>query len=72
MVELFGKALASVPLREAQRRIYLVVNCAFHTIADIFRAAEGHSTHSPVASKKPMVEQLVLLLESFFCASSRN
>lgn len=72
LVHVFDKALSAVPQREAQRRIYLVVTITFHTIADIYRAGEQQSPGSPVASKKPMVEQLILLLDAFFSASSYN
>lgn len=72
LLKVLEGALATVPPREAQRRVYLVVNITFHTIADIYRAGEQQPPGSPVASKKPMIEQLVLLLESFFCAPSRS
>jgi AcrR family transcriptional regulator len=70
LVAVFNKALARVSGREAQRRIYLVVTNTFHSIADIYRAAEQHPANSPVASRKPMVEQLILLLNAFFSAPS--
>ena len=72
LVDVFNQALAAVPNREAQRRIYLVVTNTFHSIADIYRAADHQPVDSPVASKKPMVEQLILLLDSFFSAPSHD
>jgi AcrR family transcriptional regulator len=68
LVNVFEKALSAVPPREAQRRIYLVVTNTFHSIADIYRASEQQATGSPVAARKPMIEQLILLLNAFFSA----
>lgn len=68
LVAVFDTALAGVHPREAQRRIYLAVINTFHSIADIYRAAEQQASRSPVASRKPMVEQLILLLNAFFSA----
>ena len=68
LVKVFEHALAALSPREAQRRIYLAVTITFHTIADISRAGAQQPTGSPIASKKAMVEQLILLLEAFFSA----
>lgn len=68
LVEVFEQALSGVPPREAQRRIFLVVTNTFHSIADIYRASQQQAAGSPVAARKPMVEQLVLLLNAFFSA----
>lgn len=72
LVRVFEQALSGVPRREAQRRIYLVVTNTFHSIADIYRALEQQASGSPVAARKPMVEQLILLLNSFFSAPPCN
>jgi AcrR family transcriptional regulator len=64
--------LGLLPAREAQRRIYLAVTITFHTIADIYRAGAQQPAGSPIASNKPMVEQLILLLKTFFSAPSHN
>ena len=72
LVEVFNRALSAIPHREAQRRIYLVVTNTFHSIADIYRAAAHQPAGSPVASKRPMVQQLILLLDAFFSAPSNH
>ena len=63
---LLEQALGSLPPREAQRRIYLAVTITFHTIADIYRASAQQAAASPIARRKPMVEQLICLLHAFF------
>ena len=68
LVKVFEHALSALPAQEAQRRIYLAVTITFHTVADISRAAARQPNRSPIASKKAMVEQLILLLEAFFGA----
>ena len=70
MEAVFAKALGALTPREAQRRIFLVVDITFHAIADIYRAAKLQSAGSPLASRKAMIEQLVLLLDAFFSAPS--
>lgn len=65
---LFNRALAKLPPQEAQRRIYLVVNITFHTIADIYSANENEASAGPTSAVKPMVQQLVCLIESYFNA----
>ena len=72
LVTVFENALGLLPAREAQRRIYLAVTITFHTIADIYRAGGQQPPGSPIASNKPMVEQLILLLKTFFSAPSHN
>jgi AcrR family transcriptional regulator len=64
---LLDEALASLPGREAERRIFLAVNITFHSIANIYRNAT-RKTSSPLSARGPMVEQLVCMLESFFRA----
>lgn len=56
-------ALASMPDSEAQRRVYLGVITAFHSLADIYSAGEWSAR-----ARKKMVDQLICLLESFFAA----
>ena len=68
----FERALADIPGREAQRRVYLMVTNTFHSIADIYRAAEQQPRSSAVAKTGPMVEQLILFLQSFFSAPTRG
>lgn len=68
LAKVFDVALATLPPREAQRRIYLVVTITFHTIADIYRAGAQQPPSSPIANTRPMVEQLVCLLDNFFSA----
>ena len=59
-------ALTHLPRREMQRRIYLVVSSTFHSIAEIYRAAEPASA----GKRKPMIDQLLLMLTAFFEAAS--
>lgn len=68
----FNQALSALPPREAQRRIYLVVNITFHSIADIYRASLQQPTGSPIATKKPMLEQLICLIESYLSAPAQG
>ncbi len=68
---LLDEALASLPVREAKRRIFLAVNITFHSIANIYRNTAG-TTRSPLSARGPMVEQLVCMLESFFLAGART
>lgn len=68
LADVFEMALSAMPPREAQRRIYLIVTITFHTIADIYRAGAQQPPASPIANRKPMVEQLICLLDSFFSA----
>ena len=72
LADVFEIALSTIPPREAQRRIYLIVTITFHTIADIYRAGAQQPPASPIANRKLMVEQLVCLLDSFFSAPSRG
>ncbi|MEH6586684.1 MAG: TetR/AcrR family transcriptional regulator [Halioglobus sp.] len=67
----FDRALSAVPAVESQRRIYLVVTITFHTIADVYRASQ-QSSASPIANKKPMVDQLICLLDAFFSAPAQQ
>lgn len=70
LVDVFEKALCQLPQREVQRRIYLVVTNTFHSIADIYRASDQQAATSALADKNAMLEQLILLLNSFFSAPS--
>jgi AcrR family transcriptional regulator len=69
--KLLDEALASLPTREAQRRIFLAVNITFHSLANIYRNA-NNKTRDPLAARGPMVEQLACMLESFFRADARG
>jgi len=68
---LFDAALVDLPPREAQRRVYLVVNTTFHAIADIFRQPQTGSDQV-LGARGPMVEQLVGLVESCLAAAGRD
>lgn len=70
LVDVFDAALVELPPREAQQRTYLVVTTTFHTIADIYRASDQLPAGSPIAGRKRMIEQLVLLIASYFSAPS--
>ena len=65
---LLDQALAHLPDREARRRVFLVVNTAFHAIADIHRAAETGS-RIPETALGPMAEQLIRMLSVFLEAA---
>lgn len=66
---LFEEALSALPGKESERRIYLAVNITFYSIANIYRTRKMTKSH-PSTARKPMVEQLVCMLESFFLAPS--
>lgn len=68
LARVFASALSGLCADEAQRRIYLVVTNAFHSIADIYRASGNTSGDGGLARTEPLVEQLVLMLEAFFSA----
>lgn len=70
--KLFAEAMQPLPTIELQRRVYLAVNTTFHCIADIYRGATQASRPRTLVAKKPMVEQLVCLLEAFFSAPPRR
>ena len=69
LLGLFETALSHLPRREMQRRIYLVVSSTFHSIAEIYRASEQPSSGS-AGNRRPMVDQLLLMLSAFFAAAS--
>ena len=70
LVALFDSALAHLPPREVQRRIYLVVVNTFHSLADIYRAEGDRRAGDPIASRRLMVEQLLLMLEAYLSAAA--
>lgn len=70
LVNLFERAVVSIPAEEAQRRIYLAVTIAFHSISDIYRANDRQVPGSAVADRGLMLEQLIGLLQSFFSMPS--
>lgn len=68
LATVFDRALSAVGPREAQRRVYLVVNTTFHAIAEIYRGdAPGRSTTAQRA-RGAMVEQLICMLSAFLAA----
>ena len=68
---LFDSALAELPPREAQRRVYLVVNTTFHGIADIYRQPKD-GLNPVLNARGPMAEQLVGLVQAGLAAPSRE
>ena len=64
---IFDRALDGLPQREARRRVYLVVNTAFHSVAEVCNASDGPS-RSPLSNRGAMVEQLVCMLSAYLAA----
>ncbi len=69
---LLEAALGELPRGEAQLRINLVVNTAFHAIGEIFQGSEAVSLQQPLSSRMAMVEQLLCMLTLFFAAPSQQ
>ena len=67
LTAVFEAALAELQPIEARRRIYLVVNSAFHAITEIYRPGPERTIGSGPA-RAAMVEQLVCMLSAFFQA----
>ncbi|NIB37991.1 TetR/AcrR family transcriptional regulator [Pseudomaricurvus alkylphenolicus] len=70
--ELLDDAMSALPSAEAQRRIHLAVNIAFHSLADIYRTQIKKRKSLKTKARDQMIEQLVCVLESFFAATARE
>lgn len=69
--KIINQALTELKPTEAKRRIFLAVRFTFHSIADIYRAAQSSNAKQPdrsICDHNKMVEQIVLTIDSMFSA----
>lgn len=69
---LFTEAVSHLPTMEARRRLFFVVSFTFHSIADIFRAAQTGTEDSIFHDREAMFEQVVSVIEALISAPARN
>ena len=65
LTRLFAEAFPDLPAAQAQQRIYLVVDTAFHASANIFRSTDNLPATNPLADREAMCEQLLLMIKAF-------
>ncbi|AQA18997.1 hypothetical protein BST95_12840 [Halioglobus japonicus] len=65
LAELFDAAFAGLPPEQIQQRIYLIVDTAFHAIANIFKASRELPAQSPLADRHALCEQLLAMVHAF-------
>ncbi|MFT4824212.1 MAG: AcrR family transcriptional regulator [Cryomorphaceae bacterium] len=69
---LLTEAVSHLPKVEAQRRVFFVVSITFHSIADIFRAAQTGTEESIFHDPEAMFEQVVSAIEALISAPARE
>ena len=72
LTRLFAEAFPDLPAGQAQQRSYLVVDSAFHDIANIFGSTDQLPASNPLADREAMCEQLLLMIQAFVASPAIN